>query len=192
MSKSDHETFRVIVGSLLYLSCWTCPDISFAASELSRFLSDPRAKNFQAAKRVLRHLKGPRDVGLNYSWPEGEKLNRLRGYVDLDWPGCIDTRSLTTDFVLMFSGAAISWKSKRLNVVCIFSDTGLKLMKAVYNLYRALPRFNAADCTALLTAAKTDAEKPVAVAVFRGNWRKRCTSPTILFGSFGDVTALTL
>jgi hypothetical protein len=51
---------------------------------------------------------------------------------------------------------------------------------------------DATDCTALLTAVKTEAEKPVAVAVFRGNWRKRCTSASMLVGSFGNVTALTM
>ncbi len=121
VSKADHETYRVMVGSLLYLSCWTRPDISFAVSELSRFVSDPGVNHFQAAKRVLRYLKGTRDLGLKYSRPEGGKLNQLWGYVDSDWAGCLDTRKSTTGYVLMFNGAAISWKSKRQNVVALSS-----------------------------------------------------------------------
>ena len=78
-----------MVGSLLYLSCWTRPDICFAVSELSRFVSDPDV-HLQAAKRVLRYLKGTRELRLNYSRPYGPKLNQLWGYVDSNWAGCAE------------------------------------------------------------------------------------------------------
>ena len=51
------------MGSLLYLACWTRPDIAFAVSELSRFVSDPGTVYMQAAKRVLRYLKEPKSWG---------------------------------------------------------------------------------------------------------------------------------
>jgi hypothetical protein len=110
-----------MVGSLLYLSCWTRPDISFAVSELSRFVSDPGLVHMQAAKRVIRYLKGTKELKLRYSRPEGVKINQLWGYVDSDWAGCIDTRKSTTGYLLMFNGAAVSWKSKRQNVVALSS-----------------------------------------------------------------------
>ena len=103
------------------LSCWIRPDICFAVSELSRFVSDPGDVHLQAAKRVLRYLKGTRELRLNYTRPEGPKLNQLWGYVDSDWAGCADTRKSTTGYVLMFNGAAISWKSKRQNVIALSS-----------------------------------------------------------------------
>ncbi len=37
----DHEVYRNMVGSLVYLACWTHPDILFAVSELSHFVSAP-------------------------------------------------------------------------------------------------------------------------------------------------------
>ena len=52
LSNEDTSSSRLIVGSLLYLSCWTRPDIAFAVSELSRFFSDPGQVHMQAAKRV--------------------------------------------------------------------------------------------------------------------------------------------
>jgi hypothetical protein len=121
VAKADHDLYRVMVGSLLYLSCWTRPDISFAVSELSRFVSDPGLVHMQAAKRVIRYLKGTKELKLRYSRPEGVKINQLWGYVDSDWAGCIDTRKSTTRYLLMFNGAAVSWKSKRQNVVALSS-----------------------------------------------------------------------
>ena len=65
----DHELYRTLVGSLLYLSCWSRPDISFAVSELSRFVAAPGHEHLVAAKHLLRYLKGTNDLGIVYSRP---------------------------------------------------------------------------------------------------------------------------
>ena len=121
LSKQEQEKYRAIVGSLLYLSCWTRPDISFAVSELSRFVAEPGDKHLVAAKHLLRYVKGTKDLGLRFSRPCDSKLDTLWGYVDSDWAGCLDSRKSTTGFVLMFGGAAVSWKSKRQSVVALSS-----------------------------------------------------------------------
>ena len=41
LDSGDHELHRAVVGSLLYLSCLSRPDIAFAVSELSRFVFEP-------------------------------------------------------------------------------------------------------------------------------------------------------
>jgi len=120
-SASEKASYRVMVGSLLYLACWTRPDISFAVSELSRFVADPGQNHMLSTKRVLRYLRGTKDLGLQYTRPTGSLANRLYGYVDSDWAGCADTRKSTTGYVLMLNGAVISWKSKRQNVVALSS-----------------------------------------------------------------------
>jgi hypothetical protein len=121
LSPELRSTYRVMVGSLLYLACWTRPDIAFAVSELSRFVSDPGGTHMQAAKRVLRYLKGTKDLGLRYTRPLVDSLDELWGCVDSDWAGCADTRKSTTGYVLVLNGAAVSWKSKRQNVVALSS-----------------------------------------------------------------------
>ena len=125
LSSADHALYRNCVGSLLYLACWTRPDISFAVSELSRFVAAPCASHWEAAKRLMRYVKGTRDLGLIYSRPNStssvEKPNTLWGYVDSDWAGCPDSRKSTSGYVLMLNGAAISWKSKRQSVVALSS-----------------------------------------------------------------------
>jgi hypothetical protein len=122
---AEHELYRNIVGSLLYLACWSRPDISFAVSELSRFVSDPCENHMKAAKHLLRYLQGTRELGLTYSHPTNRgpsnKLNCLWGFVDSDWAGCPDSRKSTSGYVLMLNGAAISWKSKKQSVVALSS-----------------------------------------------------------------------
>jgi len=121
LSSEDHATYRHIVGSLLYLSCWSRPDIAFAVSEHSRFVSSPAQSHLDAAKHLLRYLKGTRDLGLKYTKPTHGtvRANTLWGYVDSDWAGCPDTRRSTSGFVLMLNGAAITWKSKRQSIVAL-------------------------------------------------------------------------
>ncbi|KAI5339665.1 hypothetical protein L3X38_018937 [Prunus dulcis] len=53
---ADEETYRKIVGSLLYLTA-TRPDIMYLASLLARFMHGPSKKHFGAARRVLRWYK---------------------------------------------------------------------------------------------------------------------------------------
>ena len=38
LSPEDHERYRALIGSLVYVSAWSRPDIAFALSELSRFV----------------------------------------------------------------------------------------------------------------------------------------------------------
>ena len=121
----EHALYCNMVGSLLYLACWTRPDISFAVSELSRFVLSPGESHMRAVKHLLRYLRGSREMGLTYPRPSNrgpmDKPNILWGFVDSDWAGCQDTRRSTSGFVLMLNGAAVSWKSKRQSVVALSS-----------------------------------------------------------------------
>ena len=76
----DETLFRQLVGNLIYLTA-TRPDISFAVSYISRFMSAPEADHWQAAKRVLRYVRGTSDYGLLYTRSSNPILS---GYTDSD------------------------------------------------------------------------------------------------------------
>eukprot|EP00198_Chlamydomonas_reinhardtii_P000930 XP_001690265.1 reverse transcriptase, gag-pol polyprotein [Chlamydomonas reinhardtii] len=74
--------------------------------------------HLQAAKRVLRYLKGTATLGLVYSG-EGLVLSGdarygefVLGYADADYAGCLDTRRSTTAYVVQANGTATAWQSK--------------------------------------------------------------------------------
>ena len=123
LSSEDHANYRMAVGSLLYLACWTRPDISFAVSELSRFVSAPAEAHMKAVKHLVRYLRGTMDLGLLYSKTAGGAgpPSVLTAYVDADWAGDPDFRRSTTGYVLVLNGAAISWKSKRQTAIALSS-----------------------------------------------------------------------
>ncbi|GAA0166823.1 transmembrane signal receptor [Lithospermum erythrorhizon] len=80
----DETYYKQIVGSLMYLTN-TRPDMTFAVSILSRFMSRPTELHLQLAKRVLRYLKGTTDYGIYY---QGDKNGgELLAYTHSDFAG---------------------------------------------------------------------------------------------------------
>lgn len=79
-SASDGEKppYRELIGCLLYLSVATYPDIAHAASSLSQFNDCFNKTYWNAAKRVLRYLKGTDNQGILYKHG-GKLIGRLRG-----------------------------------------------------------------------------------------------------------------
>jgi hypothetical protein len=78
-SKAVSESlYRQLVGSLIYLTT-TRPDLSFAMSFISRFMTTPKVEHWTTTKRVLRYVKGTLDFGILYS---RSKDPRLCGYTD--------------------------------------------------------------------------------------------------------------
>src|SRR6266498_3617052 len=61
----DQLRYSQIIGSLMYLASATRPDISFAVSKLSRFVSNPGDDHWCALERVMRYLKGTMDYGIH-------------------------------------------------------------------------------------------------------------------------------
>ena len=51
----------------MYLSSAMRPDISFAVSKLSRFVSNPGDIHWQTLERVMRYLKGTVSYGIHYT-----------------------------------------------------------------------------------------------------------------------------
>jgi len=72
--------YREAIGSLMYASVATRPDISFAVSTLSRFLKDLGNAHWEAVKRIFRYLSGTKDLELTYSMERHD----LVGFTDAD------------------------------------------------------------------------------------------------------------
>ena len=54
----DPRIYREMVGSLIYLTSCTRPDLCFIVSTLSQYLSKPTYAHLNLCKNVLRYLKG--------------------------------------------------------------------------------------------------------------------------------------
>lgn len=115
--ESEKPPYRELVGALMYLSVATRPDISHAVNALSQYNDSFGKEHWQAAKRVLRYMKGTPDIGITF----GNNTENLIGYADADWAACVDDRRSSTGFAFTMNGGAVSWESRKQQTVALSS-----------------------------------------------------------------------
>ncbi|SCZ94912.1 BZ3500_MvSof-1268-A1-R1_C081g00432 [Microbotryum saponariae] len=99
------------IGSLLYISLGTRPDIAFAVSYLARFANNPGRRHWIAVKHILRYLRATYRDELVYACGE-TRITGVVGYSDANWGACVDTSVSTMGYVFYIAGSAVSWSSK--------------------------------------------------------------------------------
>ena len=106
--------YRSAIGSLMYLSTCTRPDIAAAVSELSKFSQNPGMAHWEGVKRVMRYVSGTVDEGLLYK--RGAQVE-VWGYSDASHAGEKATSRGRAGYIFLSVGAAISWRSSMMKVV---------------------------------------------------------------------------
>ncbi|CAL9019848.1 unnamed protein product [Prunus brigantina] len=102
-----------IIGSLMYLTNCTRPDIAYSVNRLSRYTSNPGKDHWKAIVRVLRYLRFTKNVGLHYTrYPAV-----LEEYSDANWISDTKDSNSTSGYVFTIGGAAISWRSTKQTVI---------------------------------------------------------------------------
>jgi len=119
---STGETFkakyRKLIGSLLYISQNTRPDITYSVNYLSRFQNNPNEDHYVGVKRIIRYLSGTLDYGLLY----GKNMNEeLCGYTDASWGEDIEDRKSTTGYCFMICGKIVQWRSCKQSIIALSS-----------------------------------------------------------------------
>ena len=59
--------YRVAVGSLLWISNGTRPDIAYAVSQVAKYMTNPEPDHWVAVTRIKRYLKGTSDISITYN-----------------------------------------------------------------------------------------------------------------------------
>ncbi|KAJ8883757.1 hypothetical protein PR048_015611 [Dryococelus australis] len=62
-----NSPYREAVGSLLYLSNRSRPDITYAVNMASRKVENTTVHDVKELKRIFRYLQGTRNLGFRYS-----------------------------------------------------------------------------------------------------------------------------
>ena len=73
--------FQKLVGSLIYLTISTCPDISYAAMALGQFNANPTWAHLVAGKCILRYIAGTLDLALEFNFDGGAVPASIGGFI---------------------------------------------------------------------------------------------------------------
>lgn len=104
------RVYQSMMGSLNYAVTGTRPDLAYTVTYMSQFSSSPSEEHISTAKRILRYLKGTKDLRLIFPWQEAIILE---GYSDADFGNCLDTRRSISGNIFRLGNATISWRSKK-------------------------------------------------------------------------------
>ncbi|SPO29799.1 uncharacterized protein UTRI_10282 [Ustilago trichophora] len=116
LNEEEHSTYRAIVGSLIYASTGSRPNISYATGKLSQEVDKPTTQSMKNAIHLLRYLKSTQMIGLNYLKDDTNSLT-LEGYSDADFAGDTEDRKSTNGIVTTINGVPVNWFSKKQKIV---------------------------------------------------------------------------
>ena len=129
------KDFQKQIGSLIYLTIFTRPDLVFSVNYLARFMSNPSLEHYRYLDNIFSYLNKTKNYGLNLTLQSKsqdyiDKTINLIGISDSDWGGDLDSRRSTSGNIFILQNnlnnrdnrnIAISWISKLQKVVAISS-----------------------------------------------------------------------
>ena len=107
---------REAIGSLMWLSTMTRPDITNGVRAVARYAHEPTERLWQAIMKILSYLNETRSLGITYVWGSGLSLNV---YADADYASKENDRSSVSGIAVTLGGTVVSHTSKTQRVVSL-------------------------------------------------------------------------
>ena len=117
-NSTDATLYREIIGSFNHAAIYSRPEIAFAISKLSQFMSDPSDTHMAAAKHFMRYIVGTIALRQVYS---ANKPLKLECFSDASWSDDLDDSKSHSGYANFLNGASISYSSKKQTLVAMSS-----------------------------------------------------------------------
>ena len=127
VNAEDHETYRSGVGTLLYLTKHSRPDISNPVRELSKTMDAPAPAHLKEMYKLIRFVLSTKDYGLKLKLIKSIRKWVLKALSDSDFAGDKETRISIFGYVICFCEIPIAWRSKGMKSV-VLSTTEAEYM----------------------------------------------------------------
>jgi hypothetical protein len=128
------KDFQQQIGSLIYLTIFTRPDLVYSVNYLARFMSNPSLEHLKYLDYIFSYIVKTKNLGLDLSLEpkqsattKNKNFIKLVGVSDADWGGDLDSRKSTIGNIFLLENIiskksiAISWISKLQKTVAISS-----------------------------------------------------------------------
>jgi Reverse transcriptase (RNA-dependent DNA polymerase) len=120
-SPQNIHLFQQKVGSLLYATTITRPDVARTANKLSEFMNNPSPEHFVAVDRAISYLYGTKSLAIGYSRDSDAFLCAS----DAAFADNVDRKS-TEGFIFKLFGRPIDWRSsKQKTITTSTTEAGL-------------------------------------------------------------------
>ena len=117
--------YRSVIGALLYVSCCTRPDITYAVNKLAKFSHNPGITHFRALIHLIGFLKHTAPKGLKFyaDFKQSPIYHILKEnnieitkdttltFSDSSWNDCIDTGRSTGGYISIKQGGPVDYGS---------------------------------------------------------------------------------
>lgn len=108
--------YREAIGALLYLALNTRPDILYPTITLSRYNNHPTTNHWHRVQRLMRYVKGTKDLALTYTPSQG--AIKVEAFADADWGG-IDKGASTSGILVKLNDCSVIMKSIRQKCIAL-------------------------------------------------------------------------
>ena len=127
VSPKEHEIYRSGVGTLLYLTKHSRPDICNPVRELSKTMDAPAPAHLKEMYKVIRHVLSTKGYGLKFELNKDMIKWALKALSDSDFASDKETRISVFGYIIYFCGIPIAWRSKGMKSV-VLSTTEAEYM----------------------------------------------------------------
>ena len=110
--------YQSVIGSLLYLSLGTWPDIAYTVIKLAQYSSNPSVVHYKAALTIVHYIAWTPDYHLVF---DGKANNGLCCWADSDWATDSDTRQSQMGYVFKLASSPVCWSSHTQKTVTLSS-----------------------------------------------------------------------
>ena len=127
VSPEEHETYRSGVGTQMYLTKHSRPDICNPVRELSQTLDAPVPVHLKEMYKAIRYVLSTKEHGLKFELRKDMKKWALKALSDSDFASDKETRISDFGYIIYFCGIPIAWRSKGMKSV-VLSTTEAEYM----------------------------------------------------------------
>ena len=127
VNAKDHETYRNGVGTLLYLTKHSRPDISNPVRELSKTMDAPAPAHLKEMYKLIRFVLSTKDYGLKFKLIKSIRKWVLKALSDSDFASDKEMRISVFGYVIYYCGIPIACRSQGMKSV-VLSTTEAEYM----------------------------------------------------------------
>jgi len=116
------KEFQELCGALLYVQVHTVPEISWALSLLTKYMTKAGPIHLATAKKIFRYLQGRKKTPITWcaqACQDPHLPGHIYGYADASFADVKPERTSSMGYVFLINNAAVSWRATRSPIVVL-------------------------------------------------------------------------